>query len=184
MAVFLRLLALVVGVGTVPAAEPFEMGCLGHGFELRVTSTNEPGASRVRIEPSGLAAVNDPIEFDHPLPLREVLFEDMNGDGIEEVALVFAGGGSGSRGTARAFSTNGAKSLTEIVIEEPAPEDLEGYAGGDEFQIMENTFVRRFPVHQPGDEAANPSGGMRQFQYKLRAGEASWHLRLDRVVSY
>ena len=134
--------------------------------------------------PKGLATVNDVLEFQSESPLSGVLFEDMNGDNIEEIVLVFTAAGSGSYGTVRAFSTNGAKSLTEIVIAEPAPTDLAGYMGHDEFQIMENTFVRRFPVYKPGNSNAQPTGGMRQIQYKLQPGEAAWHLRIDRVVSF
>jgi len=70
------------------------------------------------------------------------------------------------------------------VIDEPKAEDLEGYMGHDEFEVVENTFVRRFPVYKSEDENAKPTGGWRQFQYKLRPGEAAWHLRLDRVVSF
>jgi hypothetical protein len=34
------------------------------------------------------------------------------------------------------------------------------------------------------DSNANPTGGMRQLQYKLVPGEASWLLELDKVVEY
>ena len=56
--------------------------------------------------------------------------------------------------------------------------------GHDEFEVMENTFVRRFPVHKNGDPNATPTGGYRQFQYKLKPGEAAWQLKIDRVISY
>lgn len=108
----------------------------------------------------------------------------MNGDQVEELFLIFASPGSGRTGSAMAFSTNGKKSLTDIVIDEPERKDLEGYLGHDEFELVENTFVRRFPVFKAGDSPSNPTGGWRQFQYKLHPGEAAWHLRLDRVVSF
>ena len=56
--------------------------------------------------------------------------------------------------------------------------------GRDEFNVVENTFVRRFPIYQEGDPNSAPSGGMRQVQYKLAAGEAGWVLRKDRVIEY
>jgi hypothetical protein len=49
---------------------------------------------------------------------------------------------------------------------------------------MENTFVRRFPVYKKGDTNSSPSGGFRQFQYKLKPGEAAWQMKIDRVESY
>lgn len=50
--------------------------------------------------------------------------------------------------------------------------------------VMENTFVRRFPVYKHGDTNASPTGGYRQFQYKLKPGEAAWQMKIDRVESY
>lgn len=173
-----------MGSASFAVAAPFERVCQGNGFEIQISSDDAPAGSNVRMEPKGLAKVNEIVEFQSESPLSGVLFEDMNGDNIEEIVLVFTAAGSGSYGTVRAFSTNGAKSLTEVVIAEPASNDLAGYMGHDEFEIMENTFVRRFPVYKPGDSNANPTGGMRQIQYKLQPGEAAWHLRIDRVVSY
>jgi hypothetical protein len=56
--------------------------------------------------------------------------------------------------------------------------------GHDEFAVVENTLVRRFPVYKDGDSNAAPSGGVRQLQYKLKPGEANWQLKLDRRVEY
>ena len=56
--------------------------------------------------------------------------------------------------------------------------------GHDEFSIVESSLVRRFPIYLKGDTNASPSGGTRQLQYKLLAGEAGWILQLDRVVEY
>ena len=61
---------------------------------------------------------------------------------------------------------------------------MTGYMGHDEFAIVENAFIRRFPVYKPGDSNALPSGGWRQFQYHLQAGEAGWVLRIYRIVSF
>jgi hypothetical protein len=92
--------------------------------------------------------------------------------------------GSGSYGEVLAYSTNGKKSLTPIMIEAPSPKDIDGYMGHDAYEVMENTFVRRFPVYRKGDTNSSPSGGFRQFQYKLKPGEAAWQMKIDRVESY
>jgi hypothetical protein len=39
-------------------------------------------------------------------------------------------------------------------------------------------------VYKDGDPNSSPSGGTRQIQYKLEAGEAGWILRQDRVEEY
>jgi hypothetical protein len=56
--------------------------------------------------------------------------------------------------------------------------------GHDEFAVVEGTLVQRFPLYREGDANARPTGKIRQLQYKLKAGEAGWVLRLDRSVEY
>ncbi len=59
-----------------------------------------------------------------------------------------ASAGSGSYGTLVAYSVNKRKSLSEIFLPPVAdnPEVSQGYMGHDEFDIVENTFVQRFPI--------------------------------------
>ena len=179
---FLGLLTLQHSL--VAGSRNFEETCRGNGFEILVSAKQEGEAWKVQLEPKGLSMDSSVQMLESNAPLTSVLFEDMNGDNIQELVLIFTQPGSGSYGSVRAFTTNGGKSLTEIVVDTPSGKNLEGYMGHDEYQIAENTFVRRFPVYKAGDTNANPTGGMRQFQYKLRPGEAAWHLRLDRVVSF
>jgi hypothetical protein len=85
-----------------------------------------------------------------------------------------------------AFSANKRKSLSEIDLP-PVSDDAkaaQGYVGHDDFAVVEGTLVRRFPVYKDGDSNAAPSGGVRQMQYTLKAGEANWQLKLDRVIEY
>ena len=67
---------------------------------------------------------------------------------------------------------------------EQSPEALVGYMGHDEFAVVENRLVRRFPLYREGDTNATATGGTRQMQYRLVPGEAGWLLQLDRVVEY
>ena len=50
--------------------------------------------------------------------------------------------------------------------------------------LVENRLAQRFPVYKDGDTNAEPSGGMRQLQYKLIPGEASWILQIDRIAEF
>jgi len=89
-------------------------------------------------------------------------------------------------GRVRALSDDRGRSLDEAGPAQPV--EVLGLTGvpaaGDEFAVVENTFVQRFPLYAAGDTNAKPTGKMRQLQYKLRQGEAGWVLRLDRVVEY
>ena len=56
--------------------------------------------------------------------------------------------------------------------------------GHDKFHVGEGTLLRRFSVYREGDINSKPTGGTRQIQYKLKASEAGWVLRKDRVVEF
>ena len=50
--------------------------------------------------------------------------------------------------------------------------------------MVEGTLIQRFPIYRDLDTNARPSGKIRQLQYKLKAGEAGWVLRLDRSMEF
>jgi hypothetical protein len=50
--------------------------------------------------------------------------------------------------------------------------------------MVENIVAQRFPIYKDKDTDAKPSGGWRQLQYKLKQGEASWVLKLDKVLEF
>ena len=72
------------------------------------------------------------------------------------------------------------------VAPSPEPDQslMTGYMGHDQFAVVENVLVQRFPIYREGDVNAKPTGGTRQIQYRLVPGEAGWILRVDRVVEY
>lgn len=153
-------------------------------FSVRITSPNTPERNTVTLQPKGLQSTNDPIALAVDSTVTRTFLADMDGDNVPELFVVLTSSGSGSYGEVLAWSTNGKKSLTPIIIEAPSPKDLDGYMGHDDYEVMENTFVRRFPLYKKGDMNASPSGGFRQFQYKLKPGEATWQMKIDRVESY
>jgi hypothetical protein len=111
---------------------------------------------------------------------------DINGDHFPELYVYAQSIGSGSYGSVLAFSSNKNLSVSDIYIP-PLDEKSKashGYMGHDDFAAVEGTFVHRFPVYKDGDTNANPTGGTRQLQYKLKPGEAGWLMKLDRVVEY
>lgn len=177
-------LLLFLAASLTVLASPYDETVKAGQIAFHIVAPNSADGNEVTITPSGLKNSNDPVTVEIDGELNKTILEDVNGDNIPELFLITTGAGSGSHGTVKAFSTNGGKSLTDIVIAEPKPADLNGYMGHDEFEAVENTFIRRFPVYKPGDTNAKPTGGWRQIQYKLEPGEAVWHLRIDRVVSY
>ena len=170
------------------AARPagFDQTLLLQGITFHVSSANAGSLNRLRIEPRGLKGDNAVIEqeIDGTVTLAEVA--DLDVDGSPEVYVYVTSAGSGSHGSLVAYAANKRRSLSAIFLPPLAddPKAAKGYMGHDEFRVVESTLVRRFPVYRDGDTNAKPTGGTRQVQYKLKAGEAGWVLRPDRTVDY
>ncbi len=76
-----------------------------------------------------------------------------------------------------AYSVNNGLSMSEIYLA-PLSHDkkaFDKYEGNDEFRVVENTLIRRFPIKD---------NKTKQIQYKLVAGEASWQLKIDKIMEY
>ena len=118
-----------------------------------------------------------PFEGDQPL----------TPDGTSLQAREFCPQFFARHGVGHGFGQRFNKRFSAAIYPSAEPQALtrtHGYRGHDEFAVVENTLVRRFPVYKDSDADSAPTGGTRQFQYKLKQGKASWALELDRVVSY
>ena len=188
MAVRLSLtaIALALSPAVSTAADAFDQKLELQGVTFHVTCPNDSSAPKLTITPSGLAIDNSAMtkEVDGHVVLAEVA--DLNVDGSPEIYVYVQSAGSGSYASLVAYSANKKKSLSEIYLPPITddPKAAKGYMGHDEFRVVESTLVRRFPVYREGDTNAKPTGGTRQIQYKLAAGEAGWLLRADKVVEY
>ncbi len=156
------------------------------GIRFHVTATNSGSINTLRVEPAGLTIDNQPVTKTIDGVVTNAEVADLNVDGSPEVYIYVTSAGSGSYGSVVGYAANRRKSLSEIFMPaiEPNSPNAKGYMGHDEFAVVENILARRFPIYREGDSNAKPTGGMRQLQYKLVAGEASWRLRLDRVTEF
>jgi len=112
--------------------------------------------------------------------------EDLNSDGSPELFVYTQSAGSGSYGNVYAFSVNNKKSMSQIYFQPTAENEKinQGYLGHDEFSVVENSLVQRFPIYLEDDVNANPTGGTRQVSYKLIEGEAMRKLEVATVSNY
>ena len=147
------------------------------GITFRVmTSKDDHGDVRLSIRPEGLSGDNTRAEVVIDGLVTNAEVADLNADGSPEVYVYTRSDGAAARGAVHAWSTNNKRSMSQISLATPADGDsnFAGYRGQDEFAVVENVLARRFPVN----------GKTRQLQYKLVAGEASWQLKVDRVVEF
>ena len=180
----------VTGAASQPtaaaAAGPFEqrLELLGIGF--RVSSPNKHAGNSVRIVPSGLQIDNTPIDMDVAGQVIGAEVADLNVDRSPELYVYVRGPAPEQRGTLVAVSANNRKSLGFVNLPELAEHRgaSAGYRGHDDMAVVEGRFVRRFPLYGKDGDASKRTGKTRQLQYKLAKGEASWVLKLDRMIEY
>jgi hypothetical protein len=150
------------------------------GIHFQVTSQG----NKLRIVPSGLKIDNSPIEREINGTVTGVEIGDINADRSPEI-YVYIKDAKGSVSMC-AYSANKKKSLSEIYLP-PFTDDpklAKGYRGHDEIAMVEGIIALRFPIYKDNDTDDKPTGGMRQLQYKLTQGEASWVLKLDKVLEF
>lgn len=169
-----------------PAPVAFDKTLTSNGITFRVSAPNASSVGTVSIVPTGLTVANDPItqEVDGTVVGAEIADLDVNG--WPELYVFTRSAGSGSYGSVLGQAVNEGKSLSAIFLPDLAEDAMlaEGYMGRDEFAIVEDSLVRRFPIYAPDDINAAPSGKMRQVSYGLVAGEAGWLLRMRDVTEF
>ncbi len=156
------------------------------GVTFQVTSANTDVSNSVTITPSGLENDNRPIteKIDGIVTGAEVA--DLNIDSSPEVYVYVKATDGSNVGSVVAYAADKRKSLSRINLPVLAEdkENIVGYRGGDEFAVVESTFVRRFPIYPEDKNDTQPTGRLRQLQYKLKSGEAGWVLRLDKSLEF
>jgi hypothetical protein len=185
---FVCLWGVILTLGLCPAAlaAGFDQTLSLQGISFHITCANQGSINPLRIEPKGLKERNDVITRDIEGTVTGAEVSDLNADGSPEIYVYVSSAGSGSYGTLLAYSANKKKSLSEIYLPplEETPKAMKGYMGHDEFAVIESSLARRFPLYKDGDTNSAPSGGMRQIQYKLKAGEAGWILKIHRIDQF
>ncbi len=181
-------LALAAGLGAsgAQAAPGFQKRLELQGLAFDISATAEGSINTVTVTPHGLSQQKTPVtsEIDGTVTGAEI--DDLDANGFPEVYIYVTSAGSGSYGSLAAWAVNRGKSMTPIILPPVAdsPTLSKGYMGHDEFAVVEGNLVQRFPLYGDLDTNARPTGKTRQLQYKLKAGEAGWVLRLDRSVEY
>jgi hypothetical protein len=167
-------------------AEAFFAQMVLQGVTFQVESPNDSSINPVTLRAETEEGQFGSVETEADGSITNVEVGDLNVDGYPEIYVYVASAGSGSYGSLIAYASNQNRSVSEIYLPpiDEGTAEAEGYMGHDEFALVENTFVRRFPVYRANDPNAAPSGGTRQIQYKLEAGEAGWILRQDKVIEY
>ncbi|WP_167618649.1 PliI family lysozyme inhibitor of I-type lysozyme [Maribellus sediminis] len=156
------------------------------GIGFYVTSVRKGPQTAVSVSPFGLEKSNRVETYTVDGYVTDAEIEDLNADGSPELLVYIQSFGSGSYGSVLAFSVNNLKSLSQAYLP-PLTQDpalSEGYMGHDEFRVVENYLVQRFPIYKEGDSNANPTGGIRQITYTLEEGEAMRQFKVKDIRTF
>jgi hypothetical protein len=150
-----------------------------HGISFDISSSG----NTLCIVPSGLKTDNSPIEHTIDGVVTGADIGDINVDKSPEIYIYIK---TKDNTSLISYSANKNKSLSEIYLP-PFTDDpklAKGYRSHNEIALVENVVAQRFPIFKDGDSDDKPTGGVRQLQYKLMQGEASWTLKLDKVLEF
>jgi hypothetical protein len=156
------------------------------GISFDVSTSGQGSIQKLSIQPAGLSIINRELNHEIDGRVVDAEIEDLNADGYPEILIYTQSAGSGSYGDVIAYSVNNGKSVSQVYFPPLSenPKAMKGYMGHDEFMLIENSLARRFPIYKEGDTNANPTGGLRQVQYKLLDGEASRRFEIIKITDY
>jgi hypothetical protein len=156
------------------------------GVTFQVESPNEGSINQVTVRAMSGDELFAEEGMDANGTISGVEVEDLNADGYPEIYVYVNSAGSGSYGSVIAYASNRNRSISPIYLPplDDYPKASTGYMGHDTFAVGEGRLLRRFPIYRQGDANAAPTGGTRQVQYRLDAGEAGWLLVPDKMVDF
>ncbi len=156
------------------------------GISFDVSTTGQGSIQKLSIQPAGLSIINRELNHEIDGRVVDAEIEDLNADGYPEILIYTQSAGSGSYGDVIAYSVNNGKSVSQVYFPPLSenPEAMKGYMGHDEFTLVEKSLAQRFPIYNEGDTNAQPTGGLRQIQYKMVDGEASRRFEIVKITDY
>ncbi len=176
---------LIADPAASPAGPEFRKSLKLQDVAFEVQSKNLPAGNTVTITPAGLELDNSPVVAAASGRVTGAEVADLNADGSPELYIYVSDPAANNRGSLIAFAANRRKSLSQITLPLLTENDAhaKGYRGMDEFSVLEGELGRRFPIFGAGD-APKPTGKTRQLQYRLLPGEATWQLKVHKVVEF
>ncbi|SDQ05181.1 hypothetical protein [Flagellimonas zhangzhouensis] len=149
------------------------------GFNVSVFA--QDGVNQLTVFTFGL-----PTEFNETFDIKDQVVthaevEDLNSDGSPEL-VVFTQHTENQKGMVHAFSVNNMQSMSMVYFQPTEENEAinKGYAGHDEFALVETKLVQRFPIFENGEKTAR----RKQISYNLVEGEAMRQFVLSTVSEF
>jgi len=143
------------------------------GYRVRC-SNKKPDKNNLNISPIGFesGARDADIEIKGRVSKAEV--DDLNNDGFPDMVLYVTNANDKNKGMVVGVSSSNNEGMVPMLFPD-IMDDLKlrvGYVGYDEFELLQGTLLRRFPLFDTIDPAnPKPTGLTRQIQYRVVAGD-------------
>ena len=166
--VLFALVWLTVG-GAAGSSVTFNKTLSLEGISFHVTGWVKSDYGLLKIVPHGLKR-NKPMfqKIDYAIVTNGDI-GDLNHDGRPELYLFTHQMGSGEYGSVIAYGVGSEGTLKPIAYKAPNENSRlwDHYRGKDEFFILGDYLIRRFPLYREDDPDCCPSGGHRLLYYRL-----------------
>ena len=143
------------------------------GYRVRCNN-KKPNKNSLNVNPIGFesGARDADIEIKGRIAKAEV--DDLNNDGFPDMVLYIFNANDKNKGNVIGISSNKNEGLAPMIFPD-IMDDVKlrvGYMGQDEFQLVQGTLLRRFPIYNNSDTSnIRLTGSYRQIQYRIVAGE-------------
>ena len=158
-----------------------------HGIGFNVSAAPKDEENTLSIFTFGLEEKDYNETF--YIPDEEVVdaeVEDLNSDGSPELLVYTRSKDNFGLGNVYAFSVNNLKSMSQVYFPPISENEKinQGHIGNDEFSLVENKLVQKFPIFEADGSNLNATGVTRQIIYKLIEGEAMRKLEVESISEY
>jgi len=147
----------------------FERSYAYRGFKVRIAEG--PGEARsigtytiTLVRPDGQVTV---AKGHRDGTVQDAWVADLSGEGGFQVVIATQSSGSGSYGGLAIYRWTGT-SLKALNVADLTSAQRQGYRGHDAFGLDRGRVVRAFPIYEPSDPNAHPSGGTRRLVYDFQ----------------
>ncbi|TAF50264.1 MAG: hypothetical protein EAZ62_08040 [Sphingobacteriia bacterium] len=154
------------------------------GFRV-VCSNKSEEKNMLSITPVGFSNQARDVSFDIKGRVLKAEVDDLNNDNFPDLVIYVYPKGDKMKGTVLGVASINNESFMPISFPD-ITDDIKnrvGYVGYDQFTLMEGTLMRRFPVYTADSVGAQPTGMVRQIQYRTVPGERQ-NLQFKVVRSY
>ena|ERR1700743_1460978 len=158
-----------------------KIGKVGYRVECRNKKFDE---NQITVRPIGFSSDAREANFMIRGRVAKAQIDDLNADGYPDLVIFIYSDSNAIFGTAYAFISQANKTFTGCMLPDAMLDGKvnSGYKGHDQFSLMENFLLQKFPIYKPGDENDKPTGGTRVLLYQLAKTDNGF--KFDRIRAY